>query len=30
VGVEFVELDPENAVEIGIIIGKYYEAAQGR
>jgi PilZ domain-containing protein len=29
VGVEFVELDPENAVEIGIIIGKYYEAAHG-
>lgn len=28
VGFEFVELDPDNAVEVGIIIGKYYESAQ--
>ncbi len=25
VGFEFVDLDPEAAVEIGLIIGKYYE-----
>jgi hypothetical protein len=24
-GFEFVDLDPESAVEIGLIIGKYYE-----
>ena len=29
-GFEFVDLDAEAAVEIGIIIGKYYEAAQSR
>jgi hypothetical protein len=28
VGFEFVDLDPDNAVEVGIIIGKYYESAQ--
>ena len=26
VGFEFVDLDPDAAVEVGIIIGKYYEA----
>ena len=26
VGFEFVDLDPNAAVEVGIIIGKYYEA----
>lgn len=26
VGFEFVDLDPEAAVELGIIIGKFYEA----
>ena len=26
VGFEFVDLDADNAVELGIIIGKYYEA----
>jgi hypothetical protein len=26
VGFQFVELDPDAAVEVGIIIGKYYEA----
>jgi hypothetical protein len=28
VGLEFVDLDPDNAVELGIIIGKYYEAGK--
>jgi PilZ domain len=27
-GFEFVDLDPDSAVEVGIIIGKYYEANQ--
>jgi hypothetical protein len=26
VGFQFVDLDPDSAVELGIIIGKYYEA----
>ncbi len=30
VGFEFVDLDVESAVEVGIIIGKYYEAQQTR
>lgn len=30
VGFEFVELDADNAVEVGIIIGKYYEAEHSR
>ncbi len=29
-GFEFVDLDAESAVEVGIIIGKYYEAQQTR
>ena len=28
VGLEFVDLDPDSAVELGIIIGKYYEAGK--
>lgn len=28
VGLEFVDLDADNAVELGIIIGKYYEAGK--
>src|SRR5437588_10666206 len=28
VGVEFIDLDPDNAVEVGIIIGKYYEVGK--
>lgn len=27
IGFEFVELDPDSAVEIGVMIGKYYSAA---
>jgi len=30
VGFEFVELDADNAVEVGIIIGKYYEVEHSR
>jgi hypothetical protein len=30
VGFEFVDLDPDAAVEVGIIIGKYYEANHAR
>ena len=30
VGFEFVDLDPEAAVELGIIIGKFYEANHER
>lgn len=30
VGFQFVELDPDAAVEVGIIIGKYYEAEHGK
>ncbi|HWX56266.1 MAG TPA: PilZ domain-containing protein [Verrucomicrobiae bacterium] len=29
-GFEFVNLDAESAVDVGIIIGKYYEAGQSR
>ena len=29
VGFEFVDLDPDAAVEVGIIIGKYYEGSHG-
>jgi hypothetical protein len=28
VGFQFTDLDPDSAVELGIIIGKYYEAEQ--
>jgi hypothetical protein len=30
VGLEFQNLDPDAAVEIGVIIGKYYSAAYGQ
>jgi len=30
VGFEFVDLDPDAAVEVGIIIGKYYDAHHPR
>jgi len=30
VGLEFNELDPDAAVEIGVIIGKYYSAPHGK
>ena len=30
VGLEFQELDPDAAVEIGVIIGKYYSAPHGK
>jgi hypothetical protein len=30
VGFQFVDLNPDAAVEVGIIIGKYYEAEHGK
>jgi len=30
IGLEFNELDPDAAVEIGVIIGKYYSAPHGK
>ncbi len=28
-GFQFIDLDPDNAVELGILIGKFYEAGKG-
>jgi len=28
VGFQFIDLDPDNAVELGILIGKFYEAGK--
>jgi hypothetical protein len=30
VGFQFIDLDPDAAVEVGIIIGKYYGAEEGK